>query len=166
MSDFLPIGFITKSHGLKGGVALTLRDIDSALLKTIFIEIDKEKIPYTILSISSKGPKCYASLDGVTTIEEANNLKGCKIFLHKDDKAVPETALFENEIANFSVVDKSRGNIGLADGLQNIGGLIYLTIKTPVQEEVLIPTNSPFIKSIKKQEKKIHVHLPDDYPGL
>ena len=166
MSDFLPIGYIAKSHGLKGGLTLSLAGIDASMLKTVFIELNREKVPYKISSLTGNGSKCYALLEGVTTVEEALLLKGSKIFLHKNDVAVPEAILFENEIANFSAIDKLRGNIGLVNGLQHFGGIAYLAVTTPLQKEVLIPSNSPFIKSIKKREKKIHVELPDNYPGL
>lgn len=160
------IGYIVKPHGLKGQVTVSLdpeapADLDE--METIFIEKNKQLIPYFRSDISISGSKAYLKLEDVNTIEEAQTICKSAIYLPKTSR--PKSGrgeFYDDEIVGFLVTDEAEGDLGSVTEITTAGPNKLLTLIYN-GKEVLIPINGPFIKSINKTKKTISVELPEGF---
>lgn len=161
------IGYIAKTHGLKGGVTATFieaGEFDS--LESVFIEIKHSLVPYFIETYSDRGEKGFITFEGVNTFEQAEALKGCSIYLPKTVRPKLKRGDFYNdEVIGFEVEDLYAGFLGEVKEIMESGPNRLLSVDRS-GKEVLIPINSPFIKSVNKSKKKIQTELPAGFLDL
>ena len=160
------IGYILKPHGLKGEVTISLDpDVpnDFSLLKTVFLQRNHDLIPYFIESASLKGNKAFVKFEDVDSPEGAGEISKHAIYLPKTER--PKSGrgeFYDDEIEGFTVEDTLLGVLGKIDHVMAAGPNRLLVLDHN-GNEVLIPINSPFVKSINKSRKKITVELPDGF---
>lgn len=160
------IGFVQKTHGLKGEVTAML-DADSAddlePNSTVFLEIDDRLIPYFIESLSVTGSKAFVKFEDVDTIDQAATLVRSSLFLEKSKRAKKGRGEFyDDEIVGFTVTDETAGDLGTVTGIVQAGANKLISIDRE-GTEILIPVNAPFIQGINKSKRTIRVILPDGY---
>ena len=157
------IAYILKPHGLKGETTLTLLPEcpDLAGIKSVFVEINSQLVPFFIESASVKGTRAYVKFEGVDTAESANELKGCELFLSlKDRPALHKGEFYNDEVTGFEVSDTQHGPLGTVHGVQDTGTVRHLVIHKE-GKEILIPINGPFIKQVNRSRKLIVVEVPE-----
>ncbi|HTH54754.1 MAG TPA: ribosome maturation factor RimM [Cyclobacteriaceae bacterium] len=164
IEDCFKIGYISKTHGLKGEVTavfeseLALDDVQS-----LFLEFNGGLVPYFIEKISGKDNKPFLKFETVDDQAMAANLKGCHIYLPKSFRPkLKRGQFYDDEVIGFSVEDETAGALGDVIEVQGSGVNRLLTIERN-GKEILVPVNSPFIKSINKTEKRIKLNLPGGY---
>src|SRR6218665_1411641 len=88
INDSYKVGYIAKTHGLKGEVTLVLgaECPDLSTLKTFFVEINQNLVPFFIETVSLKGDKAFVKFEDVDTVKEADALKGCSLYLPKAER--------------------------------------------------------------------------------
>ncbi len=159
------IGYVARSHGLKGEVTLVLGPDcpDLGTVKSLFIETAGNLVPFFIESVSVRDTKAFLKLEDVNTPEKAESLKGSSIYLPKTERPKLERGEFySEEVIGFEVTDAENGILGTVNDVLENGPMRYLSILRN-NKEVMIPVNGPFIKSINKTKKKIQVALPDGF---
>jgi 16S rRNA processing protein RimM len=164
VEECFKIGYIAKTHGLKGEVTIVMSpecpEIDE--LESLFVEINQNLIPYFLQSVSIKGDKAYIKFEDVNSIDQANDLKGCSLYLKKAERVKLSRGEFYNdEVLDFEVADKEAGVIGTVKEIFESGPNRFLVLNG--KKEIMIPLNGPFIKSVNKSKKKISVELPDGF---
>lgn len=162
--DYFKIGYISKTHGLKGEVTIVreLVSPDWKSLDTVFILLKQDYIPHFIKSSSSSGDKVVVKFDEVDSIGQASILKGCGVFLTKSLRpALKRGEFYDDEVIGFEV-ETSTEVLGTVREVVRSGANRLLTLEYN-RKEVFIPVNGPFIKSINKSKKKIVVDLPDGF---
>lgn len=164
IADCFKIGYVQKTHGLKGEVTIALEanapdEVDS--MTSIFLEVKGRLIPYFIVAISLKGDKAFVKFEDVTTSEQANQLKGTSLYLPKAIRPKSKRGEFYNdEIIGFTVNDAAAGKLGNVVRVEN-EEINPLLIVQHGEKEIAIPINAPFITSVNKSAKKIEVALPE-----
>jgi 16S rRNA processing protein RimM len=168
-NNYIKIGLIAKPHGLNGEVTILIDEqipVDFESVENIFVHHQNQYVPYFIESLSLKGNKAYLKLEDVDSLNDAEDLAKCVIYIPKDLR--PELGpdnFYDDEIIGFGVTDTQAGNLGqvtdvLPSGLQRL-----IQIKK-ADKEVLIPINAPFIIKIDKSAKMLTVELPDGFLDL
>ncbi len=164
VEECFKIGYIAKTHGLKGEVTIIMSpecpDIDE--LKSLFVEINQNLIPYFIDAVSIKGDKAYIKFEDVNSIDQANDLKGSSLYLSKTERTkLGRGEFYNDEVIDFEVTDKEAGILGPVREIFESGLNRFLVIDG--KKEIMIPLNGPFIKSVNKSKKKISVELPEGF---
>lgn len=157
------IGFVLKPHGLKGAVTVAL-DADApdeiGSTESVFLDLGGDVVPYFIESISVKGNKAFVKFEDIDSIEQAQDISRKAIYLPKEVRAKSTRGEFyDDEVAGFAVVDENLGSLGEITGVLNAGPNRLLVLNHN-EKEVLIPVNSPFIRSLNKGKKTFTVNLP------
>ena len=159
------IGYVAKTHGLKGEVTIVLNattpDLQNS--KSVLVEIRGALIPYFIDHISDRGDKAFVKFEDVDDSAEASKLKGCSLFLSK--KARPKLDLgefYNDEVIGFEVEDQTLGLLGKIREVLQIGPNRLIAVDRS-SKEILIPVNSPFIRSFNKSKKQFKVDLPEGF---
>ncbi len=158
------IGYISKSRGLAGEVTVIFNEpIEAQSDDPLFIEINGGLVPYVIESISSRTDKSFIKFEDIDTLEAANQLKGCSLYLPKEIRPELKRGEFYNdEVVGFIVEDAVAGELGsVSEVIQSGPNRLIQVLKG--QKEILIPVNGPFLKSINRSKKKIKVELPDGF---
>ncbi len=165
--DCFQLGHITKTHGINGEVVFFL-DVDEPAdyddLESVLIEVRGELLPYFIESMSVNRNKAIVALEEVDTIEQAERLINCPLYLPLDNLEVinDPDRFYYHEIIGYRVVDVEAGQLGTVTTVyamptQDLIAMDYDGV------EVLIPVNSAIVRTIDRDQKQLHVVLP---PGL
>ncbi len=162
--DCYSIGYISKTHGLKGEVtAIITEPIELDSIESVFIEIKGTLVPHFIKSFSDRTDKAFIKFEDVNTIEQAMGLKGSTLYLSKSVRPPLKRGEFYNdEIVGFVIEDENLGHLGFLKQVIQSGPSRLLEIDCN-GKEILIPVNGPFIKSINKSKKTIRVSLPEGF---
>lgn len=160
------IGYILKPHGLKGQVSVSLdaeapEDLED--MDTIYVEKNNQLIPYFREAISVSGVKAYLKFEDINTPEQAKEISKSALYLPKASR--PKSArgeFYDDEVIGFEVTDVAEGSLGYVTEITTAGPNKLLTL-IHNGKELLIPINSPFIKSINKSKKTISVELPEGF---
>lgn len=163
-ADYFKIGYVSKTHGLKGEVTVVteLASSDWQGLENVFIEINGSYIPHFIQHLSVRGDKAFVKFDDVDTLDQADSLKGRSLYLAKTLRpALKRGEFYDDEVIGFEV--ESDGEIlGPVREVVHSGSNRLLVVACRGRE-IYIPTNGPFIKGINKSKKQIRVELPDGF---
>ncbi len=136
---------------------------DASTLDAVFVKQGNSLVPYFVSEISVKGNKAYATFEEVDTLEKAQALSKCLLYLPKGARPKSgKNTFYDDEIVNFLVVDKQKGNIGTVTEVLNSGLQKLLSI-TEGEDEILIPINDIFIKKVDRKKSIIEVDLPDGF---
>jgi 16S rRNA processing protein RimM len=157
------VGFVLRTHGLKGEVTISIDDdapVNLSALPAVFLAFDDRLVPYFIQSISMRGTKGFVKFEDIDTIDEASKLLKKSIYLQKSARKKSSGSEFHNdEIIQFSVIDESLGPLGSVVDIMQAGPNRLLVLDN-AGKEVLIPINGPFITRINKSTRIITVKLP------
>jgi 16S rRNA processing protein RimM len=158
------IGYISKTHGLKGEITAVLEsEIDLSDHEVLVIEVKSGFIPYSVESISGQALKPFIKLEGVDTIDAASALKGGSLYISKAERAkLSRGEFYDDEVVDFKVNDSRLGDLGRVKEVQSHGANRLILILHG-SKEILVPVNGPFIKSINKSKKTIQLELPDGF---
>lgn len=160
------IGFVQKTHGLKGELTLSLENDapdDLGMLKSVFVEDGDRLVPYFIDSISLNGNKAFVKFEEIDSIGQAEKLVRKSLYLEKSQR--PKKArgeFYDDEIIGFGIFDAEAGELGMVTEIIQAGANKLLSVDNK-GKELLIPVNAPFIISINKSKKQIRVDLPEGY---
>lgn len=165
IEDSYKIGYVSKTHGLKGEVTVnTLPECpDLTSVETLYV--GEALVPHFIASISTKGDKAFIRFDDIDNIDQATGLKGESLYLPKSDR--PKLArgeFYNDEIVGFEIVEEEI-SLGNVTDIMEAGPNRFLVMDHN-GKEVLIPVNGPFIKSVNKSKKRVTVELPEGFLDL
>jgi 16S rRNA processing protein RimM len=165
--DCYAIGYIAKTHGLKGEVtAVFTEPIELDDVESVFIEMKGSLVPYFIQSFSDRGDKAFLKFEDVNTAEQATNLKASAIYLSKTVRpSLKRGEFYNDEVVGFMVEDETEGTLGVLKQVIQSGPSRLLEIDYN-GKDVLIPVNGPFIKSVNKSKKLIKVSLPEGFLSI
>jgi 16S rRNA processing protein RimM len=165
--DCYSIGYISKTHGLKGEVtAVFAEPIELDSLESVFIELKGNLVPYFIQFFSDRGDKAFIKFEDVNTAEQAASLKGSALYLSKSVRpSLKRGEFYNDEVVGFTVEDETEGRLGLLKQVVQSGLSRLLEIDYN-GKDVLIPINGPFIKSVNKSKKLIKVSLPEGFLSI
>lgn len=161
---YIRLGKVLKTHGIKGElqISLDIDDVDAVEdLKVLFIDINKNLIPYFIENIRIGGQKAIVALQDIPTVEKAAWLCGKVVFA--DEKMLPERqqeSFRPEQLIGYGVTDLKHGYIGLITQLLELRGHSLLQIDSD-GKEVLIPYRDEIIQSVDEQHKTLHIEAPE-----
>jgi 16S rRNA processing protein RimM len=167
-SEYFLIGKVTRPHGLKGAVTISLRPEapDPESLEVVYLEQKGSLVPYFVDSVSSKGSRAYVKFQDIDNHERASSVSGLNVFLPLTERPdAGERGFYSDEIAGFSVSTADGTLIGIVREVADAGPGRLVVVEHG-DREVLIPVNGPFIQLVDADEKTMVVDLPDGFLDL
>lgn len=156
------IGYISKTHGLKGHVILRLNElinIDEEGIKSIFLDINGSQVPYFIEECRPNNTGYIIKLETIDTVETSKKLIGKKAFALTDFILENDESL--KEFIGYAIIDSRLGNIGnIADVDEKTDNAIIKVIH-PSGVEIILPFNDDFIVEIDDDLKTIEFNAPE-----
>lgn len=161
MKQFLPIGRIINTHGVRGEMKLDVwcDSFDSLKnVKTVYLDEAGEK-PLTLKSRRIHGNFMLITVEGVDSLEAALRYKSKQLYAHRDLIPKAEGAYFIADLIGLTVYDNQSGEeIGQVTDVFNRGASDILEVKRQNGKEALIPMVKEFILSVDT-EKGISVKV-------
>ncbi|MGN6616813.1 MAG: ribosome maturation factor RimM [Ilyomonas sp.] len=164
MNDYINIGRIVATFGLKGEVILqhalgkktTLKGVEA-----VFVEDRKGAyLPWFIESSKAKDQQeIYLKIDGIDSKEQAHKLIQKQVWLLNDDfrKVVGKSSPIA--LLGFELVNEG-APLGTVEEVIEQPHQVLLRI-TINNKEALIPLHEETLNKIDQKKKQVHVTLPD-----
>jgi 16S rRNA processing protein RimM len=163
VDDCYQLGYVTKTHGLKGEIQIML-DVDNPAeytnLESMFVLRNNTLIPFFIDHIQVNGNKALVKLDEVDDVSTAKDLVSSEIYLPLS--LLPELSdeqFYFHEIIGYQFFDKEN----LIGEVKNVYAIAPQTLIEVDHNgvDVLVPLNDEVIKKVAKNESKVYAELPE-----
>ena len=143
IKEFLEIGQIVSTHGIKGEVRLNPWCDSPEFVKkfkTLYRD-EKGNGSFKIVSCRPHGNVAVLKIEGVDTVEDAQKLRNTILYMKRSDINLPEGKWFVSELIGCSVLDYDDNNIcyGKIKDIESYTANDVWYIETPDGKEVLIP---------------------------
>jgi len=155
MKQFIEIGKIINTHGVKGAIKVEpWCDSPSVLskMKRVYFAPKNSGDGFketAVLSGSVQKDKVLLALDGIDTVDAAIALKNTVIYANREDIPIKEGSFLIADLIGLDVIDANSGRVygRLTDVIQGGSGDIY-DIKTE-NGSALMPAVKEFVEEIK-----------------
>lgn len=151
------VGKIVSTHGIKGEVRI-LSDFqfkEKAFKVGGVLIIDDNS--YVIKSYRRHKNFEMVTLNDYKDINEVLFLLKKKVYVLKDDLKLSDDEVLDEELLGYKVLTTD-GKCGIIKEIF-YGGINNKIMRVFVDKEVLIPFNSPYIKSISKEKKEVLIEV-------
>ncbi len=158
------LGYIAKRSGNRGELTFVL-DVDDPTrytkLDAVFIDLNNSLIPFFIQRIQIRNNNATVQLEGIDTIEKAEELLKCGLYLPLS--ALPPLKgkqFYFHEMPGYTVSDRHHGDIGVVEEVLDFPQQAIFKIKMN-QYEILIPARKEFIIQIDRNKRHLELDAPD-----
>lgn len=171
VDDCYQLGYIVKTHGLKGEVQLLL-DVDSPddyrKLESVFVLQHQQLVPFFIKSMLLSGKTAIVAFEHVHSVEEAKQLKGCALYLPLELLPVLDRDTFYiHEVIGFDLIDwESQKKLGQITQAMDSGPQLLFSVLTPDGVELLVPYDRSLMKGLNRKEKFMILQIPEGLPDI
>lgn len=165
MKKFLEIAKIVATQGIRGEVRCQYYcDYPEVLCEFDVLYLDKGKTEVHIERAFPHKNVVVVKIEGVNTIEDAQQYIGKMLYLDRDDAELPEGSYFIQDIIGLTVKDADSGVVygKVTDVYQNGASDVY-SIKQPNGTELMFPYIDEVVLSIDIEGGEIIIR---PLPGL
>ena len=165
MSEYLQVGKIVNTHGIKGEVKVVPLTDDPRRfeeLNEVFVGTDNKKEVFNIESIKYSKNTVIIKFKESSDMNYAEKLK--EMFIYVDRKKavkLPEGRYFICDLIGMEVSELDGNKLGvLVDVLQTGSNDVYV-VKNDENKEILIPALKSVLKEVSVENKTMKVELPE-----
>lgn len=167
MEDFLRVGVISSTHGIRGEVKVfpTTDDVNRFKdLKKVILDTGKETINLEIEGVKFFKNMAILKFKGYDNINDIEKYKGKDLLISRENAVkLNKDEFFIYDILGSSVVTDENVELGELSEILATGANDVYVVTTKEGKELLIPSIKECILDVNVQDKKILVHL---LPGL
>ncbi len=166
MEDYILIGEIVKTRGLKGELKVRpLTDVIGQFESSdrLYLAVDKSMTPFDVVSAGIYKNSVYLSLQGIDSIEDAEKLIGCDIYITPEQRIpLSDDIYYFDSLQGSEVVSETGESIGKLTDVYHLPASDILVIDRE-GAETLIPFVEALVTKIDPERKIITVI---DMPSL
>lgn len=165
MEQFLQVGVISSTHGVRGEVKV-YPTTDDALrfkeLKHVILDTGKETIPLEIENVKFFKQFVILKFKGIDNINDIERYKRCPLLVERED-AVPleEDEYFIADMIGMKVLTEDGQEFGVLKDVMETGANDVYVIDSAEHGEVLLPAIKECILDIDIEEGKMMIHVMD-----
>ena len=157
--EYLAAGKIVAMHGVRGEMRLKPWSDDASFLsgfRTVYLD-EGGKAAKKVLSAKAHGNVTLLRLEGIESVEAAEQLRGQVLYIKKSDAALPAGSYFVEDILGLTAVDEANGAvIGTVSRIEAYPANDVWYINTG-EKEYLIPNIPSVVKKIDFDEGKVYL---------
>jgi len=163
MDNYLRVGVITTTHGIRGEVKVFPTTDDPNRfkeLKQVFLDTGKDFVSLEIEGVKFFKQLVILKFKGIDNIDDIEKYRGKDILINRENAVkLEEGEYFIFDLIGSEVVTEDGTRFGeLVEIMITAANDVYI-VKTPEDKEVLIPYIKECILNIDIQNKIITVHL-------
>lgn len=163
MEQYLQVGVISSTHGLRGEVKV-FPTTDSAerfrTLKKVTLDTGKEKLNWEIQSVRFFKQFVIVKFKGIDNINDIEKYKGKSLFVAREDAVeLEEDEYYIGDLIGMDVYTEDGEKFGVLKDVMETGANEVYIINSEKHGEVLLPAIHDCILEIDVEEKRMKVHL-------
>ncbi|WP_423129913.1 ribosome maturation factor RimM [Gaoshiqia sp. Z1-71] len=164
--DCLKIGYLQKTHGVRGELVLILDPGFADSLEeepTLFLEIDGLLVPFFLKADGVRfrsNESALLQFDWVDDENQARRLIGLPVFIGKDDWLNEEEDVLFHQLVGYKFFDSKLGFIGLIEQVDDYSGNLIFQLDYK-GKEVLVPFSDDFLIRFDEENQEIELDCPD-----
>lgn len=164
MEQFLQVGVISSTHGLRGEVKVFPTTDDAArfqTLKNVVLDTGREKLDLEIQSVRFFKQFVIVKFKGIDNINDIEKYKGKSLFVTRENAVeLEEDEYYIGDLIGMEVyTDDSEERFGVLKDVMETGANEVYIITSENHGEVLLPAIRECILDIDVEAKKMKVHL-------
>ncbi len=168
MEQFLQVGVISSTHGIRGEVKVFPTTDDPMRfkkLKKVFLDTGRERLELEVQSVRFFKQFAIVKFKGIDNINDIEKYKGKGIFVPRED-AVPldEDEYYIADLIGMEVFTED-GHFGVVKDVIETGANEVYIIESDEHGEVLIPAIRQCVLDVNVEEKKMKIRLMDGLIG-
>ena len=167
MEEYLRVGVISNTHGVRGEVKIfsTTDDIRRfKKLKQCVIDTGREKIPVEVESCKFFKQTPILKFKTIDQLNDVERFKGKDLLVHRDHAVkLQKNEFFIVDLGGLKVESDDGMDLGVLTDVLQTGANDVFVAKMPDGNEVLIPYIEQCVPEIHPETGKVVVHL---LPGL
>jgi len=161
--QLVPVGRITKPHGLKGEVKFSPFLVDDEILtclNQIYLETTNSfSTQWQVESLRGFGANLILKLKGCNTIEDAKTLAGQTLSVSREEfPELPEGEFYRFDILDLDVFDEKGRSYGKVTDVIVTGSNDVYQVSDGTKE-ILLPMIDEVVKKIDLKERKLIFHI-------
>jgi 16S rRNA processing protein RimM len=165
MKNYINIGRLVATHGLKGSLVLKHelgKKTDFKGLKAFFMEeLPGSFLPYFPITVTARSEQeVLVEFEGIITREKAALLVKKQVWLEEEDFKKFASAGAPISLLGYMIVDQDR-ELGEVLEVIEQPHQVLCRIRHDGQKDVLIPVNEGFLLKIDKKNKRVILDLPE-----
>ena len=165
MDNYLRVGVISSTHGIRGEVKVfpTTDDANRFLdLKQVYLDAGKEFIPLEVEGVKFFKQMVILKFKGINDINEIEKYRGKDLLITRDQAVeLEEDEYFIYDLIDSEVFTEEGAKLGILTEIMTTAANDVYIVKTAEGKEVLLPSIKECILDIDVENKKITVHLMD-----
>lgn len=165
MDNYLRVGIISKTHGIKGEVKVFPTTDDMTRfedLKKVYIDTGKEYVPVEIENVRYFKQLVILKFKGIDNINDIEKYRGKDILITRDQAVeLKENEYFIYDLLGSEVFTDDGDKLGVLSEILTTAANDVYVVKTENNNEVLLPAIKDCILDVDVDSKKITVHLMD-----
>ena len=168
MKDYLEIGQIVNTYGIKGFVKVVPFTDDITRfekLKSVYIDIKGNLKEFTIEEVKYSKNMVLIKFKEIPDINEAERYRNYYIKINREDAIkLPKDTYFIADLIGLQVyVESTNQLLGKVDDIFPTGSNDVYVVKDELGKQILLPGTKEVIKQVDLEGGKIIVHI---LPGL
>lgn len=163
MEEYLRVGVISSTHGIRGEVKVFPTTDDPQRfrkLKRVMLDTKKGYVELRVAGVKFFKNQVILGFEGYDSIESVEGYKGMDLLVSRED-AVPleENENFIVDLIDMTVVTDEGETLGtLVDVMQTGANDVYV-VETEGKREILLPAIRDCILDVNVEEKRMLVHV-------
>lgn len=156
--EFIEIGQIVNTHGIKGEVKLNpwTDDINDLLDLDVFYEKDGK--PLEVQNSRIHKNVLIIKFRDISTMNDAEKMKGKTLYTEKTP--LPEGRYYIKDLIGLDVIENGE-KLGVLTDVFNTGANDIYEVKTPDGKRIYLPVIDGVIGDVNLDEKTMEVTIPD-----
>ena len=163
MEEYFEIGQIVNTSGLKGEIKIKPFTDDITKFndfKTIYVSVKKELKEFKIEKVRFSKNMVFLKLEGIDTIEEAENYRNLYIKRKRDkDEELEKDTYYIVDLIGCRVYTDDQKELGEVIDVFSTGSNDVYVVKDELGKQVLLPAIKDVIKNVDIENRTIIVHL-------
>lgn len=161
--DTIIVGSFAGAFGVHGDVRLKsfCADPEAIADYTPLMRADGETITTIVIKGQTKG-SLIARVDGVTTKEDADALRGMDLIAKRDQlPSLPDDEFYHTDLMGLTAYDTGGAELGRVKAVQSNGADDLLEIVSPAQKDsVLVPFTKKIVPTVDLVSRRIVLDPP------
>lgn len=165
MDNYLRVGVITTTHGVKGEVKVypTTDDVNRFKnLKKVYLDTGKELLPLEIEGVKYFKQMVILKFKGFDNINDIEKYRGKDLLITRDNAIkLEEGEYFICDLIGLDIITDEGNKLGVLTEVMTTAANDVYVVQTEGKKEILIPAIEDCILDVNLDDKKITVHLLD-----
>ena len=168
MEEFLQVGVISSTHGIRGEVKVfptTDDPLRFKKLKKVLLDTGKERLELEIQSVKFFKQFVIVKFRGIDNINDIERYKGKSLLVPREDAVeLDEDEYYIADLIGMEVFTED-GHFGVVKDVMETGANEVYIVESDEHGEVLIPAIRQCVLDVNVEEKKMKIRLMDGLIG-